>query len=51
VRLSHTRWRFLDGIHRVVDTTLVVSRGTGTTLVPFRLLARPEASLLRLTAG
>jgi uncharacterized protein len=51
VRLSHTRWRYLDGIHRVGDTTLVVSRGTGTTLVPFRLLARPEASLLRLTAG
>ena len=51
IRLSHTRWRYLDGIHRVGDTTLVVSRGTGTTLVPFRLLARPEASLLRLTAG
>ena len=51
LRLSHTRWRYLDGIHRVGDTTLVVSRGTGTTLVPFRLLARPEASLLRLTAG
>jgi predicted MPP superfamily phosphohydrolase len=51
LRLSHTRWRYLDGIHRVGDTTLVVSRGTGTTLVPFRLLARPEASLLRLTPG
>ena len=31
------------------EATLVVSRGTGTTLVPFRLLARPEVSLLRLT--
>jgi predicted MPP superfamily phosphohydrolase len=51
VRLSHIRWRYLDGVYRVGDTTLVVSRGTGTTLVPFRLLARPEASLLRLTAG
>jgi predicted MPP superfamily phosphohydrolase len=38
-------------VYRVGDITLVVSRGTGTTLVPFRLLARPEASLLRLTAG
>jgi predicted MPP superfamily phosphohydrolase len=38
-------------VHRVGDITLVVSRGTGTTLVPFRLLARPEVVLLRLTAG
>ena len=51
IRLSHTEWRYLDGVHRVGDTTLVVSRGTGTTLVPFRLLARPEVVLLRLTAG
>jgi len=51
MRLSHTEWRYLDGVHRVGDTTLVVSRGTGTTLVPFRLLARPEVVLLRLTAG
>jgi predicted MPP superfamily phosphohydrolase len=49
LRLSHTRWRYLDGVYRVGDTTLVVSRGTGTTLVPFRLLARPEVALLRLT--
>jgi len=48
IRLSHTHWRYLDGVHRVGDTTLVVSRGTGTTLVPFRLLARPEVALLRL---
>jgi uncharacterized protein len=49
MRLSHTQWRYLDGVHQVGDTTLVVSRGTGTTLVPFRLLARPEVTLLRLT--
>jgi predicted MPP superfamily phosphohydrolase len=48
LRLSHTHWRYLDGVHRVGDLTLVVSRGTGTTLVPFRLLARPEVALLRL---
>jgi predicted MPP superfamily phosphohydrolase len=48
LRLSHTHWRYLDGVHRVGDMTLVVSRGTGTTLVPFRLLARPEVALLRL---
>jgi len=48
VRLSHTEFTYLDGTHRVGDTTLVVSRGTGTTLVPFRLVARPEVALLRL---
>jgi predicted MPP superfamily phosphohydrolase len=51
LRLSHTRWRYLDGVHRVGGTTLVVSRGTGTTLVPFRLLARPEVALLRVRPG
>jgi predicted MPP superfamily phosphohydrolase len=51
LRLSHTTWRYLDGVHRVGDSTLVVSRGTGTTLVPFRLLARPEVCLLRLSAA
>jgi predicted MPP superfamily phosphohydrolase len=50
VRLSHTRWRYLEGTHQVGDITLVVSRGIGTTLVPFRFLARPEVSLLRLAA-
>jgi predicted MPP superfamily phosphohydrolase len=49
MRLSHTQWRYLEGVHHVGDTTLVVSRGTGTTLVPFRLLARPEVALLRLS--
>ncbi len=48
LRLSHTRWRFLEGVFHHEGTTVVVSRGTGTTLVPFRLMARPEASLLRL---
>ena len=48
VRLSHTEFAYLDGTHRVGETTLVVSRGTGTTLVPFRLVARPEIALLRL---
>jgi predicted MPP superfamily phosphohydrolase len=47
-RLSHTTWQFDEGVFRHGDTTVVVSRGTGTTLVPFRLLARPESVLLRL---
>ena len=48
VRMSHTRYPHLEGVHRVGDVTLVVSRGTGTTLVPLRIAARPEVSLLRL---
>ena len=50
IRLSHTDWKYLEGVHRVGDTTLVVSRGTGTTLVPIRLMARPEVALLRLAS-
>ena len=51
VRLSHTEYDHLEGVHRVDGMTLVVSRGTGTTLVPFRLAARPEVALLRLLRG
>ena len=48
VRLSHAKWRFDEGVFHHRGMTVVVSRGTGTTLVPFRVLARPEACLLRL---
>lgn len=48
VRLSHRRYRFNEGVFEEPDATVVVSRGLGTTLVPFRLFARPEVSLLRL---
>lgn len=48
VGLAHPRPRMLGGVRRVRDTTLVVSRGLGTTFVPVRMLARPEASLLVL---
>jgi uncharacterized protein len=50
VRLSHRSYRFDEGVFEEPETTVVVSRGLGTTLVPFRLLARPEVSLLRLHA-
>jgi uncharacterized protein len=39
---------FLSGVHSWGDGTLVVSRGVGTSFVPFRLLTRPEATLWRL---
>lgn len=49
LKLSHGRHRFDEGVFRDRDLTVVVSRGVGTTLLPFRLLARPEVALLRLT--
>jgi uncharacterized protein len=48
LRLAHGVHRFREGIYRDGATTVVVTRGLGTTLVPFRLAARPEVSLLRL---
>lgn len=38
----------LSGVHPWGDGLLVVSRGIGTSFVPFRLLTRPEATLWRL---
>jgi uncharacterized protein len=48
LRLAHGVHRFREGIYRDGGTTVVVTRGLGTTLVPFRVAARPEVSLLRL---
>src|SRR5437764_798974 len=48
VRLSHRSYRYDEGVYEDPETTVVVSRGLGTTLVPFRLMARPEVCLLRL---
>jgi uncharacterized protein len=39
---------FLSGVHEWGGGLLVVSRGVGTSFLPFRLLARPEATLWRL---
>ena len=48
LRLAHGVHRFREGIYRDGATTIVVTRGLGTTLVPFRVAARPEVRLLRL---
>jgi len=48
LRLSHRAYRFDEGVYEEPGQTVVVSRGLGTTLVPFRLMARPEVCLLRL---
>jgi predicted MPP superfamily phosphohydrolase len=48
LRLSHVRGSYWEGVFRVGGTTLHVSRGLGTTFVPFRLFARPQATELVL---
>ncbi|MCC6222701.1 MAG: metallophosphoesterase [Thermoleophilia bacterium] len=48
VRLAHLASRYPEGVFRVGGTTLVVSRGLGTTFVPLRFCARPEAAELVL---
>lgn len=46
--LKELRPPFLDGLHETPAGLLHVSRGLGTSFVPFRVLARPEATLLVL---
>jgi hypothetical protein len=48
VRLEHLRARHWEGLHETPAATLHVSRGLGTSFVPFRFLARPEATKLTL---
>jgi len=48
VPLAHPRWRYFHGLYRRDDIVMHVSAGLGTTFVPFRFLARPEATELTL---
>ncbi len=50
LRLEHMRARYWEGLFELPHGTLHVSRGLGTSFVPFRFLARPEATLLVLRA-
>jgi uncharacterized protein len=49
--LAHRRARYRDGLYQREGTLMHVSPGLGTTFLPFRVLARPEATLLVLRAG
>lgn len=53
VLLAHPRTREREGAYRYGDTVLHVSAGLGTTFVPFRFFARPEATelVLRRSGG
>jgi predicted MPP superfamily phosphohydrolase len=50
VRLEHLRAPYWEGLHETPAGRLHVSRGLGTSFVPIRLLARPEATILTLVA-
>ena len=48
VRLEHLRATYWEGVFELPEGTLHISRGLGTSFVPFRFLARPEATILTL---
>ena len=50
LRLAHPAAPYTHGLYRRGSTVMHVSPGLGTTFVPFRFFARPEATELVLTA-
>jgi uncharacterized protein len=48
LRLAHPTARYSAGVYRREDAVMHVSPGLGTTFVPFRFAARPEATELVL---
>jgi predicted MPP superfamily phosphohydrolase len=51
LRLAHPSARYTHGFYRRVGTVMHVSPGLGTTFVPFRFFARPEATELVVRAA
>lgn len=51
VLLAHPNARYREGVYVRGSTTMHVSAGLGTTFVPFRFFARPEATELVLRSG
>ena len=51
IRFAHPSARYNAGVYRNAAATMHVSAGLGTTFVPFRFAARPEATELTLTQG
>jgi uncharacterized protein len=51
LRLAHIGPGYVRGLYRRPAGTLHLSAGLGTTFVPFRFLARPEATELILESG
>ncbi|MDX6368829.1 MAG: uncharacterized protein QOG93_331 [Gaiellaceae bacterium] len=50
-RFAHPNVRFATGLYKQTGGTMHVSPGLGTTFVPFRFFARPEATELVLARG
>jgi uncharacterized protein len=50
-RFAHPRTRYAAGLYRRPAAAMYVSPGLGTTFVPFRFFARPEATELVLQRG
>ena len=48
LRLSQFGHRYTEGLYHRDALTMHVSRGVGTTFVPFRFFARPEVTVLRV---
>ncbi len=46
--LAHLRTPYPEGLYRIDDSRLYVSRGIGTTFTPVRLNARPEITVFNL---
>jgi predicted MPP superfamily phosphohydrolase len=46
--LAHPRARYREGLYQREGTLMHISPGLGTTFLPFRVLSRPEATLLVL---
>jgi predicted MPP superfamily phosphohydrolase len=42
---------YVEGIHHLRGSVLVLSRGVGTSFLPFRLMTRPEVVLYHLTSA
>ena len=51
LHLAHLGARYTEGVYRRGGTVMHVSPGLGTTFVPFRFFARPEATELCLRRG
>ena len=49
VRLAHLRWHYAEGVYSRPGGVLHLSPGLGTTFIPFRFFARPEATELVLS--
>jgi predicted MPP superfamily phosphohydrolase len=51
VLLAHPTAPYTRGVYRSAAATMHVSAGLGTTFVPLRFAARPEATELTLRQG